>query len=154
MPRRRSFFVAQASACASRVRSDPSGTRFSSSYECILEIINRPRPIFSKEAAKGSIGEQLAAGLAAWTIVCFVRGVANALHFGSAYWTRLFVLTMYGHAFTEGRHLFRESIASFVAQHLRPVLQRLARRIVESPNFVRLQPLRQRNRRKFRVMQN
>src|SRR5262249_35972651 len=87
-------------------------------------------------------------------VVRLVRRVANPLHFGPTDWTRLFVPSVNGHSFTKRRHFFRETVTGVRTQLLRPMRQDLSRRIVEPLNFVRLQPLRQRDRRKLCVVED
>src|SRR6266567_1273409 len=57
-------------------------------------------------------------------IVGFVGGVTNALDFGVAAGTRLFVATVNGHAFAKGGHIFWEFIARFRAEALGPASER------------------------------
>src|SRR6266851_6665793 len=89
-----------------------------------FEFFEGAGPIFAEKAGEGAVGEELSAGLAGGAIVGFVGGVTDALDFGAATRTRLFVTAVNGHAFAKGGHVFGEFIARFGAEAVEPVSER------------------------------
>ena len=80
-----------------------------------VEFVERAGPVFAKQAGEGAVGEEFAAGLACRAIIGFVGGVADALDFGAATRTGLFVTAVDGHAFAEGGDFFGEFACGFGA---------------------------------------
>src|SRR5260370_11388528 len=91
--------------------------------------------IFAEKAGESAVGEELSAGLAGGAIVGFVGGVTDALDFGVAARTRLFVAAVNGHAFAKGGHVFGEFIAGFRAPALGPASERGAGGFEEALDF-------------------
>src|SRR5260370_37465363 len=80
--------------------------------------------IFAEKAGESAVGEELSAGLAGGAIVGFVGGVTNALDFGVATRTRLFVAAVNGHAFAKGGDIFGEILARLRAEAVEPANER------------------------------
>src|SRR4051794_27431689 len=76
----------------------------------LSQLVDRPRPVASQQAAERAAGEEAAAGLAAGAVVGLVLGVADALHGGAAYGAGLAVAPVHRHLGAERRHLLREPI--------------------------------------------
>src|SRR5437016_10917425 len=99
------------------------------------ELFRGFRPVFAQQPRQGAIGEELSASLTRWTIVSFVRGVANALHLAAAAGARFFVATMYCHAGAKCRYLFRKFVTRFFAQTFNPLHESRARRGMKTSDF-------------------
>src|SRR5215472_3060743 len=111
-----------------------------------LQLLQAPRPVLLEEPRERAIGQEPSAGLAGGTVVRLVVGVDDALDRRAAVRTRLPVATVDGHPLPEGGHLLRKSGAGLLAKPVGPGPENGAGRLVESPDLVLLQPLRQRHR--------
>ena len=81
----------------------------------LLKFLDGSRPILFQQHGKRAVGEQFSGGLAPRTIIGLVVGVANALDRGAADRTRLPVLAVDRHLFTEGSDFGREAFRGFLA---------------------------------------
>src|SRR5436309_12805945 len=101
------------------------------------------RPILLEQQRQRTVGEQLAAGLAAGTVVRLVVRVTNPLHLRAADRTRTAELSMHGHAGPKGGNIFREPFAGFRQKRADPVGERLLSGAMQPRVFVGRELLRQ-----------
>src|SRR4051812_43132073 len=62
----------------------------------LLQLLERARPVAAQQAGEGTVGEQLAVGLAPRAVVALVRRVDGALHRLAAVRAGLAVPTVHG----------------------------------------------------------
>ena len=93
-------------------------------------------PVFLQKEGEGAVGEEFAGGLAVRTVVGFVVGVADALDFCAAIWTRFAKAAMDGHAFAEGCDVFGEGVAGFGAEFVDPFAKSFLSGAVKAGDFV------------------
>src|SRR5712692_7688968 len=118
-------------AAASGWRTTPPGALRSRSGcgaagSFLLQLFDRSRPVVLEKFREHPIREQLAAGLAARAVVCFVFGVDDPLDRGSANGTGTSELSVHGHLVPKCRDLLRKLFPGFLAKALRPVGEGLA----------------------------
>src|SRR5882762_11993280 len=68
----------------------------------LLELVDRARPARLEQAREGAVGEDLAAGLAARTVVGLVLGVHDALHRRAAHRAGFAKSSVHRHALAKG----------------------------------------------------
>src|SRR5262245_24816343 len=88
-----------------------------------FQFLERFWPIFSQQARKRPIGQQLPARLARRTIIRLVRSILDPLDCCPASRTRLLVLPMHSHFRTKGRHTLRKLVPRFAPEPLHPFRQ-------------------------------
>src|SRR5215472_13049198 len=82
----------------------------------LLQLLQRPRPVFAKQTAQRAIGQELAAGLAVDAVVGLVGRIADPLDLGAASRARLAITAMNRHALAKCGYFFRELAGSFRAE--------------------------------------
>src|SRR5262249_48721561 len=118
----------------------------------LLQLFQRPRPVFAQKTAERAVGQKSAFGLTASAVIRLVGAVADALHLGAAPWARLTVATVHSHAFAKGGNFLRKFFACLVAKRLCPLSERFPGRLIKPGNLVRLHALRQHDGRELRAM--
>ena len=83
----------------------------------LQQLVDILGPAVMQQPRQRSVGEDLAAGLAARAVVRFVLGVDDALYRCAADRAWLAVAPVHGHRVVERGDLFRERVARVVAQH-------------------------------------
>src|SRR5262249_9796033 len=111
----------------------------------LFELLEAPRPVLLEEARQRAIRQEPPSGLAGGAVVGLVVGVDDALDRRAAVRARLPVATVDGHPLPEGGHLLGESIARLLAQPIGPRPEHGAGRLVESPDLVLVELLRERD---------
>src|SRR5262249_18707171 len=112
-----------------------------------LELFWRLRPILLQQHRERTIREQLAARLAARTVIRLVIGITNALYFASAHRTGLFEFPMHGHLGPERGYVLRKTVAGFPPQELDPVAECFLRGAVQPLDLLLRQCVGQSDRR-------
>src|SRR5215472_4791518 len=67
----------------------------------LLQFLKRSGPVFAQQAAERPVGQELACGLAAGTVVGLVGSIANALDFCAAARARVSIPPVRGHPRTK-----------------------------------------------------
>src|SRR6266545_3475913 len=128
--RRQSFFSASVVASrSSRARATRIERR--ASPLPLLQFFQALRPVAFEELREGTVGEELAAGLADGAVIRFILGVDDPLDRRAAVRAGLAVAAVHRHSLAEGGDLLRERLAGLHDEVRTPLLERFARRMVE-----------------------
>ena len=118
------------------------------------QLIQVPRPVVFQQARQRAVGEDPASGLASWTVVRLIVGVADSLHGRTAHGTGFPEPAVHRHPRTERGHLLGEAVARLGAQAIRPLEEHLTRGGEEPLGLVLLQLLGQGQRREAGAMED
>src|SRR5437868_2512032 len=88
------------------------------SFSLVLQRLDGPGPVVLEQARQRAVGQQLAASLAARTIVGFILGVTDALNGCATYRAGLAIASMNRHACVKGGDFLGEGVRGFCTQLL------------------------------------
>src|ERR1700678_3925165 len=112
------------------------------------------RPVLAQQSRQRPIRKQLSSRLAIWAVIGFIGCVSYALNLRLTPQARLFVSAVHRHFRTKRRNFFRKLAARLLPQPLGPPRQIVAHCRIQALNLLRLELLRQCERRELRFKKN